>query len=65
LVTVEQYEKMSVYISLGRQKSEFLGMNEELSAAWDSLALQIAEIEGAGLGIEIQSEMLDFIEPID
>lgn len=56
---------MSVYISLGRQKSEFLGMNEELSAAWDSLALQIAEIEGAGLGIEIQSEMLDFIEPID
>lgn len=65
MVSVQQYEKMSVYIGLGAQKSEFPGMNEELSAAWDQLALEIKEIEDAGYGVDIQSETLDFIDPID
>lgn len=65
MVSVEQYEKMSVYIGLGAEKSEFPGMNEELSQAWDELAIEIKEIEDSGLGIEIQSEMLDFVEPLD
>ena len=55
---------MTVYISLDRKKSEFPGMNEELSAAWDQLAIEIKEIQDSGNDVEIQSEMLDFVEPI-
>lgn len=63
MVSVQQYEKMSVYITLGRPKSEFPGMNEELSREWDELAQEIKEIQDAGLTVEIQSEMVDFVLP--
>lgn len=58
VVTTYEYEKMTVYITLGRQKSEFPGMNEELSQAWDRLALQIQEIEAKGGIVEIIGEMV-------
>jgi hypothetical protein len=65
VVTTQQYEKMTVYISLGRDKSEFQGMNKELSDAWDRLAIQIKEIQAAGGSVEIVSEMVDFVDPIE
>lgn len=49
---------MTVYIGLGREKSEFPGMNEELSQAWDRLAAQIQEIEANGGTVEIVSESI-------
>lgn len=55
---------MTMYIGLGRPKSEFPNMTPEISEAWDRLALQIKEIQESGLAVEIQSEMTDFIEPI-
>jgi hypothetical protein len=64
MVTTQQYEKMTVYISLGRDKSEFPEMNQELSDAWDRLAIQIKEIQDAGGSVEIVSEMPDFVDPI-
>lgn len=38
-------------------------MNEELSREWDELAQEIKEIQDAGLTVEIQSEMVDFVLP--
>jgi uncharacterized protein (DUF2236 family) len=58
MVTAQQYEKMSVYITLGAEKSEFPGMNEELSQAWDQLAEQISEIKDKGGTVEIVSESI-------
>lgn len=58
VVTTYQYEKMTVYITLGRQKSEFPGMNEELSQAWDQLAAEIGQIQVSGGEIEVISESI-------
>jgi hypothetical protein len=60
MVTAYQYEKMTMYILLDRPKSDFPGMDEELSSAWDSLAVQIEEIHASGGVVEIVTEMLDF-----
>lgn len=54
---------MAVFIVSGRDKSKFPGMNEELSQDWDELAQEIKEIQDAGLVVEIQSEMVDFVVP--
>lgn len=54
---------MTVFIVSGRDKSEFPGMNKELSQDWDELALEIKQIQESGNVVEIVSETPDFVLP--
>jgi hypothetical protein len=63
MVASELIERMLVQISLGTSKENFgVPLDEEASALWDVLAVEVEEGKAAGLSPEIAGELPDLPE---